>query len=82
MGVLNELETEEERAGFLAFLVEEIEDHGSNNSDGQLAVVKEAYREASSHFSSDMPIAVKPEWFIPWYELAKIQMVVAWRGRL
>lgn len=68
--VLNELETEEERAGFLAFLEEEIEDHGSNYSDGQIAVMREAHREASSHFSRDMAIAVKPEWFVPWYELA------------
>ncbi|POM72172.1 Serine/threonine protein kinase, partial [Phytophthora palmivora] len=66
--VLNELETDEAREAFVAFLKTEIDMHGSLYTANQLSVLKKAYADLSKNPKSNV-VATMPDWFLPWYEL-------------
>ncbi|KAL4172636.1 hypothetical protein KRP22_007800 [Phytophthora ramorum] len=66
--LLEELQSEEERAAFLIFLKEEM-GHPSKYTSGQLGVLQNAYQDIESKVETNDPSELTPEWFIPWYEL-------------
>ncbi|OWZ06883.1 Serine/threonine protein kinase [Phytophthora megakarya] len=66
--VLGELETDEARNTFVAFLKHEIDDHGSSYTKAQLTMFKKAYNDLNASLKSDV-VATVPKWFLPWYEL-------------
>ncbi|KAH7460631.1 Kinase D-interacting substrate of 220 kDa [Phytophthora ramorum] len=66
--LLEELQSEEERAAFLIFLKEEM-GHPSKYTSGQLGVLQNAYQDIESKVETNDLSELTPEWFIPWYEL-------------
>jgi ankyrin repeat protein len=66
--LLNELDSEEDRATFMALLKSEIDAHTTDYTPGQLSVMQKAYVDLVQHTSSDA-LRTTPAWFLPWYEL-------------
>ncbi|OWY97620.1 Serine/threonine protein kinase [Phytophthora megakarya] len=66
--LLEELDTDEARNAFVAFLEKEIDSHGSSYKPEQLNLLQKAYTDLNAHLKSDA-VATMPKWFLPWYEL-------------
>lgn len=66
---LHALQTEEDRAVFLAFMRAEIQTRGSSYTLGQLNMMRMVCGDIVKLVTSEAAATTIPAWFVPWYEL-------------